>query len=67
MTTVKELISKLEKMPEDLVVLLNNNSENNNISVFFTEINVEEHKMTFPTSEPRTKQKFVLLNQGGMI
>lgn len=67
MTTVRELISELEKMPQDLVVLLNNNIEGNSINVFFKDITVEEQEMPFPASEPRTKEKFILLNQGGII
>lgn len=67
MTTVKELIRELEKMPKDLIVLLNNNTENDDVSVYFINIKVEEHKINFPTSESKSKQKFILLNQGGMI
>lgn len=62
MTTVKELICELEKMPEDLVVLINNNTEDDKVSVFFTEIKVEKHKITFPTNNEN--KDFILLNQG---
>ncbi|CAG2531822.1 hypothetical protein MAR621_02351 [Maribacter dokdonensis] len=67
MTTVKELISELEKMPKDMVVLLNNNTSDNSVSVFFSKINVEQQEMSFPTGESNVKEKFILLNQGGII
>ncbi|WP_286813096.1 MULTISPECIES: hypothetical protein [unclassified Maribacter] len=67
MTTVKELISELEKMPKDMVVLLNNNTSDNSVSVFFSKINVEQQEMSFPTGESNVKEKIILLNQGGII
>jgi len=67
MTTVKELISELEKMPKDMVVLLNNNTSDNSVSVFFNKIKVEQQEMNFPAGEPNIKEKFILLNQGGII
>ncbi len=65
MTTVKELIKDLEKMPQDQYVLLNNNTDNYSISVFFTEIKVDGREMQFPGGDK--KQKFVLLDQGAII
>ena len=67
MTTVKELISELEKMPKDMVVLLNNNTSDNSVSVFFSKINVEQQEMSFPTGESNVKEKIILLNQGVII
>lgn len=67
MTTVKELISELEKMPKDMVVLLNNNTNDNSVSVYFNKIKVEQQEMSFPTGKPNVKEKFILLNQGGII
>jgi len=67
MTTVEELISELEKMPKDMVVLLNNNTSDNSVSVYFSKIKVEKQEMSFPTGEPNVKEKFILLNQGGII
>lgn len=67
MTTVKELISELEKMPKDMVVLLNNNTSDNSVSVYFNKIKVEQQEMKFPAGEPNVKEKFILLNQGGII
>lgn len=67
MTTVKELISELEKMPKDMVVLLNNNTSNNSVSVFFSKIKVEQQEISFPAGEQNVKEKFILLNQGGII
>lgn len=67
MTTVKELISELEKMPKDMVVLLNNNTSDNSVSVYFNKIKVEQQEMKFPAGELNVKEKFILLNQGGII
>ena len=67
MTTVKELISELKKMPKDMVVLLNNNTSDNSVSVYFNKIKVEQQEMSFPAGEPNVKEKFILLNQGGII
>lgn len=64
MTTVRELINELEKMPDDYVVLMNNNTSSSSVSVFFKDINVEEKQMVLPFGEANTKQRFVLLNQG---
>ena len=54
-------------MPKDMVVLLNNNTSDNSVSVFFSKINVEQQEMSFPTGESNVKEKIILLNQGGII
>ncbi|WP_025741923.1 hypothetical protein [Aquimarina pacifica] len=64
MTTVEQLIKELEKMPRDHYVLLNNNTSNSDVSVYFKEIRVKEKEMISPFSEK--KQKYILLNQGAI-
>lgn len=66
MTTVADLIKELEKMPKEQYVLLNNNTKNSDVSVFFSDIKVETGEIPFPGG-PAEKQQFILLNQGGII
>lgn len=65
MTTVKELIEELSKMPNDLPVTLNLYRGNEVIHYNFGMSPVHIEKKTFgsPYSKPGEKQEFVILNQ----
>lgn len=66
MTTVKDLINELEKMPKEMEVLLNFNKDSNIMKVHFDNIYVEKHEFKTPWNN-NEKTEYVVLNQVPII